>query len=136
MHRLSAGALLVGLAVAAGPAQEPPLAALSRIEPGEWQLREIGTNNPPETLCVTHRRVLLQLRHRTALCSRFVIADLPDSATVHYTCPGAGHGRTSITVETGRLIKIETQGIADGAPFDFEYEGRRTGDCPATAAIR
>ena len=33
------------------------------------------------------------------------------------------------SIETGRLIKLETQGIAGGAPFDLSYEGRRLGAC-------
>ena len=41
---------------------------------------------------------------------------------MHYTCPGAGHGRTSIRSETNRLVQIDTQGIADGKPFSQAIE--------------
>lgn len=91
-------------------------------------LREIGGTETTR-ICVADPRMLIQLRHPRAQCSRFVVEDLPRSVTVHYTCPGAGHGRTDISVEGGKLIKLRTQGIADGAPFDLEYEGRRTGTC-------
>jgi len=138
-HRHGAGAMrmrwivaAVGIIAAAGgtiaPAQRPSLVSLSRIEPGEWQFREIG-GEAKTTVCVADPRMLIQLNHMRAQCSRFVVEDQPKSATVHYTCPGAGHGRTVISVESGHLIKLRTQGIADGAPFDTDYEGRRLGTC-------
>ena len=125
------GLVLVGAVAAAAPARAPQLAVLTRIEPGQWQLKEPGATSVARTLCVSDPAVLLQLGHGGAQCSRFVIADAPDSATVHYTCPGAGHGRTTIALETPRLLRVQTQGIASGAPFDMDYEGRRIGDCGA-----
>ena len=72
---------------------------------------------------------LLQLRNRGASCTRRVIADTASSATVNYTCPGAGHGRTTIAVETPRLVRIDSQGLDGGSPFALEIEGRRIGAC-------
>ena len=125
------GLLLIGGLTAAAPARAPELVALTRIETGQWQLKEPGAAATARSLCVMDPAVLLQLGHSGAQCSRFVIADTPDTATVHYTCPGAGHGRTTISLETPRLLHIQTQGIAGGAPFDLDYEGRRIGACPA-----
>jgi len=125
------GLLLIGGLTAAAPARAPELVALTRIETGQWQLKEPGAAATVRSLCITDAAVLLQLGHSGAQCSRFVIADTPDTATVHYTCPGAGHGRTTISLETPRLLHIQTQGIAAGAPFDLDYEGRRIGACPA-----
>lgn len=124
-------AIVIGLGFAlavAAPAQGPSLVALNAIQPGQWQLRDVD-GGERTSVCVPDPRVLIQLRHPGAQCSRFVVEDLPKSVTVHYTCPGAGHGRTVISVESGHLIKLRTQGIADGAPFDVNYEGRRTGAC-------
>ncbi|MEO9132797.1 MAG: hypothetical protein ABI240_16550 [Sphingomonas sp.] len=123
------GLLLIGSLTAAAPARAPQLAVLTRIETGQWQLKEPGTAAVARSLCISEPAVLLQLGHSGAQCSRFVIADTPDAATVHYTCPGAGHGRTTIAMETPRLLRIQTQGIAGGAPFDLDYEGRRIGAC-------
>lgn len=125
------GLLLIGGLTAAAPARAPQLAALTRIETGQWQLKEPRATGTARSLCVTDPAVLLQLGHSGAQCSRFVIADMSDTATVHYTCPGAGHGRTTISMETPRLLHIQTQGIAGGAPFDLDYEGRRIGACAA-----
>ncbi|CAN5308803.1 hypothetical protein BH10PSE14_BH10PSE14_39850 [soil metagenome] len=115
---------------AASPAAGPPqLAVLAEVEPGQWQLRESGTTAAPRGLCLADPAMLLQLGHPGAQCSRFVINDTPGSATVHYTCPGAGHGRTTLSVETPRVVHVVTQGIAGGLPFDHDYEARRLGAC-------
>jgi hypothetical protein len=49
--------------------------------------------------------------------------------TVQYTCKGSGFGRTQLRRETAQLVQIETQGVADGLPFDFSAEGRWAGEC-------
>lgn len=129
---LTGAALAIGLAVAAAPAAAPTLVALDSVQRGQFILRPVG-GGAARSLCVSDPRTLLQLRHSGAQCSRFVIEDTPQTTTIHYTCPGAGHGRTTIKVETPRLLKLDTQGIADNAPFAFEYELRRTGACLASS---
>lgn len=111
------------------PAQAPSLAMLDRLEKGSWQLRERGKDAVLQTICVGDARRMIQIYHPRASCSRYVIEDTPNSVTVHYTCPGAGHGRTSIRSETNRLVQIDTQGIADGKPFSQAIEARRTRGC-------
>jgi hypothetical protein len=116
-------------AASAVPAQAPSLAMLDRLEKGSWQLRERGKEDVLQTICVGDARRMIQIRHPRSTCSRYVIEDTPNSVTVHYTCPGAGHGRTSIRSETNRLVQIDTQGIAEGRPFSQAIEARRTGGC-------
>ena len=111
------------------PAQAPSLAMLDRLEKGSWQLRERGQSAVLQTICVGDARRMIQIYHARATCSRYIIEDTPGSVTVHYTCPGAGHGRTSIRSETNRLVQIDTQGIADGKPFSQAIEARRAGAC-------
>jgi hypothetical protein len=111
------------------PAQAPSLAMLDRLEKGSWQLRERGKDVVLQTICVGDARRMIQIQHPRATCSRYVIEDTPNSVTVHYTCPGAGHGRTTIRSETNRLVQIDTQGIADGRPFSQAIEARRAGAC-------
>ncbi len=113
------------------PAMAPSLAMLDRLEKGEWQLRERGEPEVIQTLCVGDARRMIQIYHPRSNCSRYVIEDAPNSVTAHYTCPGAGHGRTTIRFETNRLVQIDTQGIADGRPFSQAIEARRTGACAA-----
>ncbi len=111
------------------PAQAPTLAMLDQLEKGSWQLRERGNDAVLQTVCVGDARRMIQIQHPRANCSRYIIEDTPKSVTVHYTCPGAGHGRTSIRSETNRLVQIDTQGIADGKPFSQAIEARRAGPC-------
>ncbi|WP_315760221.1 hypothetical protein [Sphingomonas sp. Y38-1Y] len=123
------GVLALGASVAtAAPAQAPVLKVLSQIEPGRWQLREVDSKTE-RTVCISDPRILIQLHHGSAQCSRFVIDNQADAGTVHYTCSGAGHGRTTLSVETPRLLQIETQGLANGLPFESKIEARRLGGC-------
>lgn len=126
--RLSVTTLALATASAV-PAQAPSLAMLDRLEKGNWQLRERGTATVVQTLCIGDARRLIQLHHPRGSCSRYVIEDQADAVTVHYTCPGAGHGRTTIRSETNRLVQIDTQGIAEGRPFSQAIEARRIGTC-------
>ncbi|MGK6319229.1 DUF3617 domain-containing protein [Sphingomonas sp. DT-204] len=125
---LAGGLLMCGLAGMAAPAQAPGFAALKGLEHGQWQLRE--ASGVSRSVCLRDPASLFQQRHRGAECSRLVIENGPNRATVSYTCPGTGRGRTTITVETPRLVRIQSQGLEEGAPFDLDIEGRKVGACP------
>jgi hypothetical protein len=106
------------------------LAAIGKLEPGLWQLRNLDhSTGAPQSICVADPSMLLQVQHRNSPCSRLVVANSGTSATVHYTCPANGYGHTSVRVETSRLAKIDTQGIMDHAPFAYRAEARRVGAC-------
>ena len=106
------------------------LTALSQLEPGLWQLRDLDRRGaPPQVICVADPEILMQVQHRNAPCSRIVIANDAKGATVHYTCPATGFGRTALRVETPRLAQIDTQGISGKSPFAYRLEARRTGAC-------
>ena len=122
---------LAGWAAFAVPAssQRPALAMLDKIEPGRWEIRLRDGSRRAYPICVDNGRMLIQLRHDALDCERLVVDDRPDAVTVQYTCRGRGYGRTSIRRETDRLVQIETQGIAEGLPFEFAAEARRIGDC-------
>jgi hypothetical protein len=111
------------------PAQAPTIAALQVIQPGQWALRSRSDPAQSRSLCLGDPVLLLQLRHGATACTRFVVANDPRGATVQYRCPGSGNGRTSIRVETPRLVQIESQGIMNNEPFVVEFEGRRVGEC-------
>jgi hypothetical protein len=121
-------AVIVASPVFAQSAIAPTLIALGQIETGQWQLRS-RDSSLDRSICVSDPRTLLQVRHGSAVCSRFVIANDARATTIHYTCPGAGHGQTTLRVETPRLIQIESQGIAEKEPFSIRLEGRRIGSC-------
>ena len=106
------------------------LSAISVLEPGRWELREIGaTSGKSSAICVTDPRILTQVQHRDSPCSRIVISNEGRRTTVHYTCPAGDFGRTSIRVDNPRLAVIDTQGIDRGMPFEYRLEARRAGSC-------
>lgn len=130
VKRWTRAALAGGLLLLAGngtvPQRKPALTALNGIELGEWRLRSASGER---RLCIANRWAVLQIMHGTTQCQHFVMENTSRSATIRYTCPSHGHGRTTIGVETPRLIRIDTQGVADGSPFSENYEARRVGAC-------
>lgn len=131
--RLAAGLGVVAIGAAWTPAsgQRAALGMLDQLDRGKWEVRARDGSRATYPLCLDSGRRLIQLRHPQSQCDRVIVSDQPDAVTVQYTCRGQGYGRTSIRRESNRLVQIETQGIADGLPFDFLAEARRTGDCPA-----
>lgn len=129
--RLRWGALgLAGLFAAAAPVfalAVPKLEALAKLEPGRWQLSE--ADGARRSICVADPAALVQLEHEGATCEQEVLANEAGATTVEYSCPGRGFGRTSIRVETPRLARIDTQGLADGSPFAYRVEARKVGAC-------
>jgi len=126
------GALgLAGLAAAAAPVFAlalPDLEALARLERGRWQIGD-PAGGAPHSVCLGDPAALVQLEHEGVSCGREVIASEANGATVQYSCPGRGYGHTSIRIETPRLARIDTQGLADGRPFAYRVEARRVGTC-------
>lgn len=116
------------LAVSA-PAQAPQFAMLDKIQKGQWTLTERGKPKTAEKLCLRDPRTLLQLRHKEAQCSFFVIKDTAGEVTVSYRCPSGGNGRTTIKYEDVGLLQIDSQGIVDNGPFAFAIEARYAGSC-------
>lgn len=125
--------VLMGVAaivLLATPAVAQTPAALAGLQNGLWELRDVGrTSRAAEQICVRNMTRLLQIRHTGAACPRRILNDDSRSVTARYECTGAGWGQTLISVETPRLIRIDTQGISGGTPFHTVYEARRTGDC-------
>ncbi len=123
------------LAILPSARADPPLPiALRVLEPGQWALRSPDSSAPPRTLCISDPRVLLQLRHGGGSCSKYLITNDAAQVVVHYACAGQGNGRTTVRVETPRVVQIESQGIEGKQPFDLAYEGRRVGECAMTGS--
>lgn len=108
------------------------LAMLDGLEAGRWEVRVREPGVEPQRICMATGRRLIQLRHPGAACETFVVQDSPNEVVVQYTCRGHGYGRTHIRRETGRLVQIDSRGIAEGLPFEFNAEARRVGDCSGT----
>ena len=128
-RRLAAAGVLLLLA---GPGQSQPggdpRPMLTRLESGQWELRG-GSGGRIAAICLGNPILLTQPRHGAAPCTRDVVAADADSMTVNYSCPGLGRGRTTIRIETPRLVQIDSQGLDHGMPFALRAEARRVGPC-------
>lgn len=120
--------LAAGSTLVPAVAQAPSLAMLDGLERGQWQLR-FRDGGAVQRICIGSGRDLIQVRHPNSKCSRYVVEDGSTEVTVQYTCRGSNYGRTSIRRETATLAQLKSQGIADGLPFQFTAEARRTGSC-------
>lgn len=128
--KLGAALAVLGAGLTAPAFGQPrALAMLDRLDAGKWELRTREQGGQTTTICLPNGRRLIQLRHPDAACDRLVIEDRPDQVAVQYTCRGQGYGLTRIRRETSQLVQIESQGIAQGLPFDFTAEARRVGSC-------
>jgi hypothetical protein len=124
-----AAACAGGVGVFAALVAAAPPSALSGVEGGLWEIdRGIGDT---VRVCAPNPATLAQYEHRNRSCNRTVIRDSGDSATFSYTCPGAGFGQSTISVLTPRSLRVETQGISGNAPFNYVFQARRLGNCPA-----
>ncbi|WP_448663568.1 DUF3617 domain-containing protein [Sphingomonas sp. CJ20] len=117
--------VLTSGAVSAQRAETP--GALEAIQRGQWELTDSA--GVVRKLCITNSAMLVKIAHGNAQCDQVVMDSSPTKATVRYTCPGHGQGRTTLIVDTPRVLSIDTQGVIDGAPFAEKYEGRRLGAC-------
>jgi hypothetical protein len=126
----AAGGILAGLALIA--ADQP--SALGMASAGEWELAGVPGAKAPVRQCVMDLMMLAQFEHRGRHCTSSVLSNQGSSAVIQYTCGGAGFGRTEIDVITPRSLRISTQGISDGLPFNYVLQARRMGDCAKSAS--
>ena len=104
------------------------LTMLGALDRGNWEIR-YRDGGATRNICVRNGQEFIQLRHAGSQCSRFVVEDGKQQVTVQYTCRGNGYGRTNVRRESNELVQIDSQGIANGMPFQFSAEARRTGRC-------
>ena len=122
-------ALATPVALLAAPVvAQASLAMLDTLTHGGWEVRS-RDGGSVRKICVRTGRELIQLRHPDSTCNRFVVENSANETTVQYTCRGNGYGRTHIRKESPSLVQIDSQGIADGKPFQFTAEARQTGRC-------
>jgi len=101
---------------------------LAKVQPGLWEITREGA--APVRMCLADPRVLAHFEQRKAACSATLIRDDGTESTVHYTC-GADFGQSRVTLLTPRSLRVQTQGISANAPFKYDFDARRVGDCPA-----
>src|SRR3546814_8798276 len=100
------GGLLAGAFGSSAPARAPELSVLDRLEKGAWELRGRGAGGPVFNLCLGDPRQLMQVRHHHHRCVQRVVEAKANAVTVHYSCPGAGQGRTRSEEHTSELQSL------------------------------
>jgi len=125
---LGVAGVLTAMLVAPVAAQAPELAMLSGLRDGAWDIKIRGEDTRSR-LCVHRGREFIQIRHKQQACERVVVEDTASQVTVHYSCPKAGFGQTTIRKETATLVQISTQGVEGRLPFNFGAEARYAGAC-------
>ena len=118
--------LLIGVAaVAAAPR------ALASANGGLWQVAFSAKGVAEASVCVADPMTLGQWEHRGGRCSPTILSDQGNKLVISYTCADGGFGRSEMSLLTPRTIRIATQGISAGGPFNYVLHARRAGDCPA-----
>lgn len=125
-------ALGLGSALALTAAQPPP--TLAQTQPGYWEIRGAPGTKVPVRQCLGDVAVLARFEHRSKPCTASVVKDAGSTTSIEYSCGGAGFGHSEIGVITPRSLRISTQGISDGLPFNYLLQARRIGDCPSSAS--
>jgi hypothetical protein len=111
--------------------------ALIVAQPGIWEISGAPGAKAPLRQCIADVAALARFEHRAKACNARIIRDDGSSTAIQYSCGGAGFGNSEIEVITPRSLRISTQGISDGLPFNYVLQARRIDDCPkATASAR
>ena len=124
---LAGGAMT--LMAAAGPS------ALGQAQAGLWEITGGPGGSTPVRECVADVAALARFEHRTSNCTAKVSKDASRSASIEYSCGGAGFGHSQIDVITPRSLRISTQGISGGLPFNYVLQARRVDDCAKSTSV-
>jgi hypothetical protein len=124
---LVGGAAALALSAAAQPS------ALGQAQPGLWEVSGVPGAGAPVRQCVADVGVLARFEHRMKSCSAKTLRDAGSSVAIEYSCGRAGFGHSEVTLLTPRSLRIGTQGISDGLPFNYVLQAHRIADCPVAA---
>jgi hypothetical protein len=109
--------------------------ALAQTQPGLWEISGAPEAKAPIRQCVANVAMLARFEHRSNVCTARVLKDEGSSVAIEYSCGAAGFGHSEIDVITPRSLRISTQGISDGLPFNYVLQARRIDDCPKNATV-
>lgn len=125
----------MGIAAAASgltAAQQAP--TLADVQPGLWEVSGADHGNVLARQCIANINALASFEHRGKACNAKVLKSSGGEASVEYSCGPAGFGHTDIEVLTPRSLRISTQGISGGLPFNYVLQARRIADCAKNLA--
>ena len=124
-----------GLSAALALTGAAPPSALVQAQPGVWEISGAPGTKTPVRQCVADIVALARYEHRAKTCTARILKDDGASTSIEYSCGGAGFGSSQIDVITPRSLRISTQGISDGLPFNYVLQAHRVDDCPKNASV-
>jgi hypothetical protein len=127
--------LLAASAAATAPAAAEQGPGLAGTQPGLWEISGAPGSKAPVRQCIGDVAALARFEHRGKTCSAKVLQSEGSATSIEYSCGAAGFGHSDVEVITPRSLRISTQGIADGLPFNYVLQARRVGECPKNAAL-
>ena len=122
---------LLGSTAALGAAQPP--SPFANAQPGMWEVSGVPGVSVPLRQCFADLAVLARFEHRSRSCSARIVRDADATSEIDYSCGPAGFGHSDVEVITPRSLRIATQGISDGLPFNYVIQAHRIADCTAAA---
>ena len=130
--------LAAGLAgVSAGAAIVTQAAgALAGVAGGQWELDGLPGHKSAVKQCVARPTDLATVEHKGAKCATTILGDQGSSVKLSYQCGAAGFGQATIKVITPRSLRIEVQGISDGAPYGYVLQAHHAGPCEGSKPER
>ena len=132
MTRNLALGVAASAAVFALAASQPP-SGLAQAQPGLWEIQGVPGSSSAVRQCVTDLALLARFEHRANNCSAKTVREGGNTRAIDYSCGPAGFGHSEVSVITPRALRIETQGISGGLPFNYVLQAHRVADCTSTA---
>jgi hypothetical protein len=126
---LSAIAAAAALCAATAPS------VFTQAQPGMWEITGAPGAKVPVRQCVADIAALARFEHRTSNCTARVVNPSASSANVDYSCGGSDFGHSQVELLTPRSLRISTQGISGGLPFNYVLQARRVDDCAKSALV-
>ena len=111
------------------------LPTLAQTVPGLLEISGVPGTKLPVRQCVADVASLARFEHRGKACTAKILKNAGSSASIEYSCGTAGFGHSDIDVITPRSLRISTQGISDGLPFNYVLQARRVDECVKSAAV-
>ena len=106
----------------------PPAAGLNGASGGMWEIDGMPGGKTVRQ-CVADPALLARIEHRGLPCSQSRVSVSGASEVFRYNCPGSGFGQAKLTLITPRSLRVETQGISGGYPFNYVAQARRVSNC-------
>jgi hypothetical protein len=125
--------LIAAGAISAAASAEPP-PSLAQAQPGLWEISGAPVTGAPVRQCVAYISALARFEHRGKKCPANVLSSTAGTTAIEYRCGSAGFGHSDIQVITPRSLRIGTQGISDGLPFNYVLQAHRVDDCQKSAS--